>query len=62
MTFYQIEGFSSIFLLHSLVIAKSNFRKSADQFAAEIDQLICRKLDFAITKLCRRKIEENPSI
>ena len=31
---------ASNLLLHGLVIAKSNFRKSVDQFSAEIDQLI----------------------
>ena len=40
MTFYPIGWFSSICLLHGLVIAKSNFQKSADQFQQKIDQLI----------------------
>ena len=37
MIFYQTGWFSSIFHLHSLVIAKSNFWKSADLFTVEID-------------------------
>ena len=40
MNFYQIVWISSICHLHSLVISKSNFRKSADQFSAQFDQLI----------------------
>ena len=43
MTFYQIGWIffhlTSKYIL-SLVIAKSNLQKSADQFSAEIDQLI----------------------
>ena len=37
--FTKLDDFFSICHRHSLVIAKFNFRKSADQFQQKIDQL-----------------------
>ena len=53
MTFYKIVWFSSICLLHGLVI----FSQQKIVFSA--DQLIFQKreLDFSITKQCRYELE-----